>query len=160
MGPVMYRGAVCTLSDRGRPTAAMAALPTLCLFWFVGWYKRAPISWTKRGYRDSVIFSLFANSRARSKGIQTPLRCIGPILTTCLVFSLLRMPSLRPLVMPATLRSLVPLIMWLSSRRATHTPFASTWKQRLPSSSHNVAVTRGFMPGGATCPVWSNVCDW
>jgi hypothetical protein len=37
----------------------------------------------------------------------------------------------------------------LPSRLATHTPFASTWKQRLPSSSQSVAVTRGFMPGGA-----------
>lgn len=44
----------------------------------------------------------------------TPLRCIGPILTTCLVFSLFNMPSRRPRVMPATLRSFVPLIMWLS----------------------------------------------
>ena len=39
--------------------------------------------------------------------------------------------------------------MHLPSRRATQTPLASTWKQRLPSSSHSVAVTRGFMPGGA-----------
>ncbi|KAH0194777.1 hypothetical protein KCV03_g415, partial [Aureobasidium melanogenum] len=43
--------------------------------------------------------------------------------------------------------------MWLSSRLATQMPFASTWKQRLPSSSQSVAVTLGFMPGGATCPV-------
>lgn len=42
---------------------------------------------------------------------QTPLRCIGPIFTTCRVFSLLRIPSLRPRVMPATLSSFVPLIM-------------------------------------------------
>jgi hypothetical protein len=27
------------------------------------------MSWTKRGYSDSVIFSLFANSSARSNGI-------------------------------------------------------------------------------------------
>lgn len=45
------------------------------------------------------------------------------------------------------------------SLRATHTPFASTWKQRLPSSSHSVAVTRGFMPGGAICPLVSNGCE-
>lgn len=45
-----------------------------------------------------------------SHAYQTPLRCIGPILTTCRVFSLLRIPSRRPRVMPATLRSLVPLI--------------------------------------------------
>ena len=49
---------------------------------------------------------------------QTPLRCIGPILTTCRIFSLLRIPSRRPRVMPATLSSLVPLIMWLSVQRA------------------------------------------
>ena len=79
-----------------------------------------------------MIRSLFANSSARSNGIlcssrqssgrvtrapnthQTPFRCIGPIFTTCLIFSLLRMPSLRPRVMPATFKSLVPLIMWLS----------------------------------------------
>jgi hypothetical protein len=42
------------------------------------------------------------------------------------------------------------------SRRATHTPLASTWKQRLPSSSHSVAVTLGFIPGGAIWPVVSN----
>ena len=130
---------------------------------------------TKRGYRSSVIFSLFAKSSARSKGIlfcvspsemrmhtsnayQTPLRCIGPILTTCRVFSLLRIPSRRPRVIPATLRSLVPLMKWLSSRLATQTPFASTWKHRLPSSSHKVAVTRGFIPGGAIWPVVSYVC--
>jgi hypothetical protein len=56
------------------------------------------------------------NGRTRWKvaaiaAYQTPLRCIGPILTTCLVFSLFKMPSRRPLVMPATLRSFVPLIM-------------------------------------------------
>ena len=42
---------------------------------------------------------------------QTPLRCMGPILTTWRTFSLLRMPSRRPRVMPATFSSLVPLIM-------------------------------------------------
>jgi hypothetical protein len=47
---------------------------------------------------------------------QTPLRCMGPILTTWRVFSLFSMPSRRPRVIPATFRSLVPLIMWLSSR--------------------------------------------
>jgi hypothetical protein len=73
-----------------------------------------------------VIFSLFAKSKALSKGIlktisamlhfryslahQTPFRCIGPILTTCLVFSDLRIPSRRPRVMPATLSNLVPLM--------------------------------------------------
>ena len=36
------------------------------------------------------------------------------------------------------------------SRRATQTPLASTWKHRLPSSSQRVAVTLGFIPGGAT----------
>ena len=41
---------------------------------------------------------------------QTPLRCIGPIFTTCLIFSDLRIPSLLPLVMPATFKSLVPLM--------------------------------------------------
>ena len=45
---------------------------------------------------------------------QTPFRCIGPILTTCFCFSLLRIPSRRPRVIPATFRSLVPLIIWLS----------------------------------------------
>lgn len=42
---------------------------------------------------------------------QTPFKCIGPIFTTCRIFSLFRMPSRLPLVMPATLSSLVPLIM-------------------------------------------------
>lgn len=100
----------------------------------------------------------------------TPLRCIGPIFTTCRTFSLFKIPSRLPRVIPATFNSLVPLIMWLSykiqslvsqkhkwgrmcvykpSRRATHTPFASTWKHKLPSSSHSVAVTLGFIPGGA-----------
>lgn len=46
----------------------------------------------------------------------TPLRCIGPILTTCRVFSLFKIPSRRPRVIPATLRSFVPLIMWLSDK--------------------------------------------
>jgi len=45
----------------------------------------------------------------------TPLRCIGPILTTWRTFSLFRIPSRRPRVMPATLSSLVPLIIWLSA---------------------------------------------
>jgi hypothetical protein len=47
---------------------------------------------------------------------QTPLRCIGPIFTTCLIFSLLRIPSLRPRVIPATFNSLVPFIIWLSAK--------------------------------------------
>ena len=81
---------------------------------------------------------------------QTPFKCIGPIFTTCLVFSLLRIPSRRPRVMPATFNSFVPLIMWLSSLLATQTPLASTWKHKLPSSSQRVAVTLGFIPGGAT----------
>jgi len=114
-----------------RSTAAKAP-PTPGRGWFEGWYNSAPISWTNRGYNCSVIFSLLAKSRARSNGIlgsfsktvykfgyqftyQTPLRCIGPILTTCLVFSLLRMPSRRPRVIPATFRSFVPLIIWLST---------------------------------------------
>jgi hypothetical protein len=42
---------------------------------------------------------------------QTPLRCIGPILTTWRTFSLFRIPSLRPRVMPATLSNFVPLII-------------------------------------------------
>ena len=32
---------------------------------------------------------------------------------------------------------------------------ASTWKHNVPSSSHSIAVTLGFIPGGATCPVVS-----
>lgn len=44
---------------------------------------------------------------------------MGPIFTTCLVFSLFSIPSRRPLVMPATFRSLVPLIMWLSWLRVS-----------------------------------------
>ena len=79
---------------------------------------------------------MFAKSRARSNGIlmfvnnrikysglenaatyHTPLRCIGPIFTTWRVFSLLRMPSRRPRVIPATFNSFVPLIMWLSAPR-------------------------------------------
>lgn len=96
---------------------------------------------------------------------QTPLRCIAPTFTTMRSFSFLRMPSRLPRDMPQTLRSLVPLIMLLSvsvrgseaksallrrnakrayspCRRATQTPFASTWKQRVPSSSQRVVVTR------------------
>lgn len=87
------------------------------------------MSFTNKGYNDSVMPSLFAYSKARSKGIlqserwqrprdgetyHTPLRCIGPIFTTCRFFSLLRMPSRRPRVIPATLRSFVPLMKWLS----------------------------------------------
>jgi hypothetical protein len=48
------------------------------------------------------------------KTYHTPFRCMGPILTTLRAFSLLRMPSRRPLVIPATFSSLVPLIIWLS----------------------------------------------
>lgn len=92
-------------------------------------------------------------SRKRSLHTQrhtyhTPFRCIGPIFTTWRIFSLFKIPSRRPRVIPATFRSLVPLIMWLStlgqheptqfpakesevlnipSLRATQTPFASTW---------------------------------
>jgi hypothetical protein len=57
---------------------------------------------------------------------QTPLKCIGAILTTWLVFSLFKMPSLRPRVMPATFNSFVPLMKWLSSLLATQIPFTST----------------------------------
>ncbi len=82
-----------------------AAMTWFVRLWLVGWQSRAPMLWTNSGYRSSVIFSLLAKSRARSKGIlqinevskaqqslharnrraqtyQTPLRCIGPILTT------------------------------------------------------------------------------
>lgn len=48
---------------------------------------------------------------SRAHSYHTPLRCIGPIFTTCRNFSLFKIPSRRPLVMPATLRSLVPLII-------------------------------------------------
>jgi hypothetical protein len=58
----------------------------------------------------------FCQLREDDGSYQTPLRCIGPILTTCRVFSLLRMPSLRPRVMPATFSNFVPLIMWLSGK--------------------------------------------
>ena len=54
--------------------------------------------------------------------------------------------------MPATFKSLVPLIILLSSRRATQIPLASTWKQRVPSSSHRVVVTLGLIPGGGVWP--------
>ena len=60
------------------------------------------------------------SAKSRLKGweaYQTPFRCIGPILTTLRLFSLLRIPSLLPRVMPATLSSLVPLTMWLSARQ-------------------------------------------
>lgn len=77
----------------------------------------------------------------------TPFKCIGPILTTFFCFSLFKIPSLRPRVMPTTLSNLVPFIMWLSvslvlaslgeyilvgqhmdlpSRLATQVPFTST----------------------------------
>lgn len=105
--------------------------------WLVGWYNRPPMLWTNRGYNKSVIFSLLANSSARSNGIlhllvsslfykkkkkktgreetyQTPFKCMGPILTTWRIFSLFKIPSRRPRVIPATLSSLVPLIIWLS----------------------------------------------
>lgn len=71
--------------------------------------------------------SLRASSRARSKGIHTPLRFIAPILTTYRTFSDLRMPSRRPLVIPATFSSLVPLMKLVSSRRETVILRASTW---------------------------------
>lgn len=48
---------------------------------------------------------------------QTPFKCIGPIFTTWRSFSLLRIPSRRPRVMPATFSSFVPLIMWLSAKQ-------------------------------------------
>lgn len=109
---------------------------------------------------------------------QTPFKCMGPILTTWRTFSLFSMPSRLPLVMPATLSNFVPLIMWLSaatislglsyqqsyqsspSLLATQIPRASTWKHRLPSSSQRVAVTLGFIPGGATWPVVSKPLYW
>lgn len=50
----------------------------------------------------------------RENSYHTPFKCIGPILTTWRIFSLLRIPSRRPRVIPATLSSLVPLIIWLS----------------------------------------------
>ena len=45
---------------------------------------------------------------------------MGPILTTWRTFSLFRMPSRRPRVIPATFNSLVPLIMWLSATSVSH----------------------------------------
>lgn len=110
------------------------------------------MSATNSGYSKSTMRSRAENSNARSYGIQTPLRYIVPIFTTCRTFSLFRIPSRRPRVMPATFRSLVPLIMLLSSLRATQIPRASTWKHKVPSSSHRVVVTRGLIPGGGVWP--------
>lgn len=45
---------------------------------------------------------------------------MGPILTTWRTFSLFKMPSRRPRVIPATFNSLVPLIMWLSATSVSH----------------------------------------
>ena len=64
--------------------------------------------------RDPAAASAPSPSGTEHASYQTPLRCIGPILTTCRIFSLFKMPSRRPRVIPATLRSFVPLIMWLS----------------------------------------------
>jgi hypothetical protein len=57
-----------------------------------------------------------------SKTYQTPFRCMGPILTTCLTFSLLRIPSRRPRVIPATLSNFVPLMKWLSGSPISQQP--------------------------------------
>ena len=67
---------------------------------------------------------------------QTPFKCIGPILTTLRTFSLLRIPSLRPRVMPATLSSLVPLIIRLSTTLST-------------GSKHKLCVRRTFSASNA-----------
>lgn len=106
---------------------------------------------TNKGYNRSVIFSLFANSNARSNGIlhslagliqfdqetyHTPFKCMGPIFTTWRIFSLFRMPSRRPLVIPATLSSFVPLIMELSALVS------------LPITSSGY-IRRTFSPGNA-----------
>ena len=64
----------------------------------------------------SIAFSTFQSGQV-VETYQTPFRCMGPILTTCRTFSLFRIPSRRPLVMPATFSNLVPLIMWLSAHR-------------------------------------------
>lgn len=58
---------------------------------------------------DVSIVSLLMSCTAKG-AYQTPLTCIGPILTTCRTFSFFKMASLRPLSIPATLNSLVPLI--------------------------------------------------
>lgn len=53
--------------------------------------------------------------KAKNKrSYQTPFKCIGPIFTTERTFSLFKIPSRRPLVIPATLSNFVPLIIWLS----------------------------------------------
>lgn len=46
-----------------------AVTTALVLFAFSGLYNMPPILWTNNGYKISVIFSLLANSRARSNGI-------------------------------------------------------------------------------------------
>ncbi len=75
--------------------------------------------------RDPAAASAPSTPDAKHVTYQTPLRCIGPILTTCRIFSLFKMPSRRPRVIPATLRSLVPLIMWLSVIRSADVPISS-----------------------------------
>lgn len=111
--------------------------------------------WTNSGYKRSVIFSLFANSKARSKGIlidqillvvrsgmslflfgstyQTPFKCIGPIFTTWRSFSLFKIPSRRPRVIPATFSNFVPLIIWLSVRYPCQIEGFQNWAY-LPTS--------------------------
>lgn len=70
-----------------------------------------------------------------SRTYQTPFRCIGPIFTTWRVFSLLRIPSRRPLVMPATFNSLVPLIMWLSANHVSSSLSHRLYDQKQPTLS-------------------------
>lgn len=68
--------------------------------------------------RDPAAISAPSTPHAKHVTYQTPLRCMGPILTTCRIFSLFKMPSRRPRVIPATLRSFVPLIIWLSGKQS------------------------------------------
>jgi hypothetical protein len=142
------------------------------------------MSWTNKGYSCSVIFSLLANSRARSKGILRRVSVMDAKVEKLDSPHTLEVhwADLNDVARLLTLQDTVPstprhscyiqklgsvdhVIIWTwsalqsiwvwdglhsPSRRATHTPLASTWKQRLPSSSQSVAVTRGFIPGGAT----------
>lgn len=61
-----------------------------------------------------TIHQYLSKTEIFSSSYQTPFKCIGPILTTWRIFSLFKIPSRRPRVIPATFNNFVPLIIWLS----------------------------------------------
>lgn len=90
----------------------------------------------------------------------TPFRfMVLAFVTIWRMISPCRCLSLKPWGTPAASNIFVPLIIWISWRRAMYTHLTTTWNTMVCSSSHRISVTCADLPGGACWPVRSNMAS-